>query len=428
MSEKSSLRTQLYSDFYGFWVKNYRIGIMAVIMIALLGISGLFSIPKESSPDIKFGIVMISTAYVGVSPEDMDTLVTTRIEKEIKSIQGIDTIDSSSSQGFSSIVATLKAEADTDKVVQEIKDGVSRANIPEDATDPSVAEIDTEAQRLFSAFLSTTETISRDALMEKAKEVQKNFEGKYSIESVVIDGGEKSELEIIVHGGKLEALGISPATIADAIRQYNQSFPIGKFELDTKEYDLRIEGDVESFESLMRIPISIAGSSPVPLGEFATIQRKWSNQSVERMNRDGSERISFVQLIFNKQPRESVFATAEVVRAVLDEQVKSFGPEWHLDYGYDLAEVIGEDYSNLGWNAVQTMILVFACVFFFIGIKESLIAAITIPLAFMISILTLNWMGLSLNFMTNFSLVLSFGIAIDLTLVIIEETTKKTKL
>ena len=93
-----------------------------------------------------------------------------------------------------------------------------------------------------------------------------------------------------------------------------------------------------------------------------------------------------------------------------------------------MAENISENYSNLASNALQTIILVFGCVFFFIGIKESLIAAVSIPLAFLISILTLNWMGLSLNFMTNFSLVLSFGIAIDLTLVIIEETTKKVRL
>ncbi len=136
----------------------------------------------------------------------------------------------------------------------------------------------------------------------------------------------------------------------------------------------------------------------------------------------------FVQLTFNKQPRKSVFSTAKEVRNLLEEQVLTFGPEWRIEYGFDLAEIISEDYANLGWNAVQTLILVFGCVFFFIGIKESLIAAISIPLAFLISILTLNWLDLSLNFMTNFSLVLSFGIAIDLTLVIIEETTKKTRL
>lgn len=166
----------------------------------------------------------------------------------------------------------------------------------------------------------------------------------------------------------------------------------------------------------------------MPLGEFATLKRTWKNTSQERMNQGENIDMPFVQMTFNKQPKKSVFSTAKEVRKILEEQVATFGPEWHIEYGFDLAEVISEDYSNLGWNAVQTLILVFGCVFFFIGIKESLIAGISIPLAFLISILTLNWLDLSLNFMTNFSLVLSFGIAIDLTLVIIEETTKKTRL
>lgn len=93
-----SLRDTLLSGFYGFWVRNYRIGIMGVVLIFLLGISGLLSIPKESSPDIKFGIISITTAYIGTSPEDMDSLITTRIEKQIKSIQGIDSISSASRQ------------------------------------------------------------------------------------------------------------------------------------------------------------------------------------------------------------------------------------------------------------------------------------------------------------------------------------------
>lgn len=366
---------------------------------------------------------------MGTSPEDIDSLITTRIEKQIKSIAGIDSIASSSRQGFSSIVVTLKAEADTDKVVQQIKDAVNLADLPTDATDPSVNEISTESQRLFSVFLSNTDkTVSRDVLLHRANDIQKKFEGKYNIDTVVIDGGDVSELEVIVHGAKMAALGISPAKVADIIRQYNQSFPIGKFTLDTKSYDFRIEGDVESFEALLQIPVNIADGGAVPLGEFATLKRTWKNTAQERMNQGENIDMPFVQMTFNKQPKKSVFSTAKEVRKILEEQVATFGPEWHIEYGFDLAEIISEDYSNLGWNAVQTLILVFGCVFFFIGIKESLIAAISIPLAFLISILTLNWLDLSLNFMTNFSLVLSFGIAIDLTLVIIEETTKKTRL
>ena len=117
-----------------------------------------------------------------------------------------------------------------------------------------------------------------------------------------------------------------------------------------------------------------------------------------------------------------------MVRSKLEQHRQELGPDWKIDYGFDLAAVITQDYRDLASNALQTIVLVYICIFFFVGLKESLIASLSIPLAFLISIMTLNFMGLSLNFMTNFSLILSFGIAIDLTLVIIEETTKKTKM
>ena len=213
---------------------------------------------------------------------------------------------------------TLTAEANTDKVLQQIKDGVSKTKLPTDATEPSVNEISTDSQQLFSVFLANTNRDTpRDALMKAARDIQKRFEGNYNIESVNIDGGEKSEIEVIVSGEKLDALGVSTAKIADIIRSYNQSFPLGSFTIDTKKYDLRIEGDIESFESLLRVPVSLSDGGSVPLGEFATIQRKWTNTAIERMNMGEYVDIPFVRLNFNKEPRKSVFETSSAVRAEL---------------------------------------------------------------------------------------------------------------
>lgn len=105
--------------------------------------------------------------------------------------------------------------------------------------------------------------------------------------------------------------------MADIIRSYNQSFPLGSFTIDTKKYDLRIEGDIESFESLLRVPVSLSEGGSVPLGEFATIQRKWTNTAVERLNIGEYVDIPFVRLNFNKEPRKSVFETSSAVRAEL---------------------------------------------------------------------------------------------------------------
>ncbi len=297
---------------------------MLVGLIGLLGISNLLSIPKESSPDIKFGIVQIVTTYSGVAPEEIDTLITSRIEKEIRSIQGIDTMESSSREGFSSIGITLAAEADTEKVIQQIKDGVAKAKLPTDATEPSVTEVSIDSQQLFSVFLANTnKDTPRDALIKTARDMKKQFEGKNNIESVTIDGGDKSELEVIISADKLQALGITTTRIAEIIRSYNQSFPLGSFTVDTKNYDLRIEGDIESFESLLQVPISLADGGSVPLGNFATIKRTWSNTNIERMNIGEYVDIPFVRLNFNKEPRKSIFATSDNVRKDIEEYMTS---------------------------------------------------------------------------------------------------------
>jgi len=219
---------------------------------------------------------------------------------------------------------TLTADANTDKVLQQIKDGVAKAKLPTDATEPNVSEISTDSQQLFSVFLANTNRDTpRDALIKAARDIQKRFEGNYNIESVNIDGGDKSELEVIISGEKLDALGVSTTKIADIIKSYNQSFPLGSFTVNTKKYDLRIEGDIESFQSLLKVPISLSDGGSVPLGEFATIQRKWSNKAIERMNMDEYVDIPFVRLNFNKEPRKSVFETSTSVRAAMEEYTKT---------------------------------------------------------------------------------------------------------
>jgi multidrug efflux pump subunit AcrB len=202
--------------------------------------------------------------------------------------------------------------------------------------------------------------------MKTAKDIQEKFEGKYNIETIKIDGGDTSEMEIIILGDKLEALGISTRTIADIIRSYNQSFPLGSFTLDTKKYDLRIDGNIESFEKLLSIPVSLTDGSYVSLGEFATIKRKWTNQTINKMNLDSYTDISYIQLNFNKVPGQSVFSTSRNIRQALEEYVTDLGPNWKLSYGLDIASIIISDYKDLADNAIKTICLVFLCIFFFI--------------------------------------------------------------
>ena len=140
-------------------------------MIIFAGISSLISIPKESSPDIKFGIISISTLYSGVNPQDIDSLITEEIESEIKDIDGIKKITSSSSVWFSSITVELQNGVSTRNVMTDIKDKIDSIAFPENAEDPVVTEVSSDNEVVFQAVLHAKD-VDNFTLIQKAKALQ----------------------------------------------------------------------------------------------------------------------------------------------------------------------------------------------------------------------------------------------------------------
>ena len=124
-----------------------------LFLIIVIGLSSVFTIPKESSPDIKFGIISISTFYSGVNPQDIDSLITEKIEKEIDDIEGISKITSTSAVGLSNIVVELRNDVDIRDALTDIKDRVDKVALPSDAEDPVVQEITTKNELLFEALI-----------------------------------------------------------------------------------------------------------------------------------------------------------------------------------------------------------------------------------------------------------------------------------
>lgn len=173
----SEIVSKLESGPLGFWVRNYRMSYLLILLVVLLGVSSLFTIPKESAPDIKFGIISINTLYTGVSPEDIDALITNKIEAEIQDIDGIDTINSTSSLGFSNITVTLATGVDTSDMLTKIRDAVDKATLPSDAENPSISEISSDTEMVFSALLSADPNLlSKDQLYNEANILSNKLE------------------------------------------------------------------------------------------------------------------------------------------------------------------------------------------------------------------------------------------------------------
>lgn len=206
----SNLQTTIQNisnDFYGFRVKKWRVTFLLMLVIVLLGASSLISIPKETQPDIEFGVISVVTPYVGVNPIDIDQLITQKIEDEIQDIEGIDSIDSTSSLGLSSVTLSLETDADTDQVLVDVTDAVDKVNLPADAEDPNISARSTSNTVMFQVLIYAPEQYySREYLKQKAFAIKQELEGQGAITDIDIQGTAEYERRVLVDQQRLETL------------------------------------------------------------------------------------------------------------------------------------------------------------------------------------------------------------------------------
>jgi len=427
--------------FFTFWIENYKVSFLFLFLIVVVGIISLLAIPKESSPDIKFGIISIVTPYSWVNPEDIDSLITEKIEKEIEDIDGISKISSNSSIWISSVSVELENWVSTRDTMTDIKDRIDTIVFPTDADDPIVREISTRNELLFEALIYSENDLWNFALTQKWREIQSALEWKSGISSIDLgwvwagldwaaSDSSDYDVEVLVSKAKLELLDISIASVSNTLRAYNKNTPLGNFTIWDLNYDFRFDGEFDSIRDLENTIIKWSGSSIVRLKDIAKIQKKYDQDVIKTLWFYDAKWFNYITLSFNKKKWDNIFEVSSSAKEVLEKFLEEtpWFENMRVKYSQDLWENIVEDYKNLWTTALQTLVLVFLTIFVFVGLRESMIASILLPLAFFITFMVLNAMWFSLNFLTNFSLVLTLWIAIDTIIVIVEWAAERQRL
>lgn len=442
MSRINELREKLTKWFFWFWVKQYRISYLFIFWIIVLWSIALANIPKESSPSIEFWMITISTVYTWTNPNDIDSLITDKLYKEVKDINWIDKIDSNSSLWFSSIVITLKTWANSKDVVNEVRNNVNRVVLPEDASDPVITEIDTDTKQAFSIFLyANDKNTSKSLLIEKATILKNNIEKIPSIESVKFaqwsldvavwsssSNWNEYDIEIVISPEKLKNSGLSIDSISSAIRAWNRDTPIWNFTVWDKKYDFRIEWKYNDAILMLDIPLQLTNWSYIKLWDIASIERIYKDKSINLIWNENIKSLPYVSLVVNKVEWSSIFSASNDAKQIVEETFKGDDFKgYNFVYWNDLADQIVDDYKELAKEAIITLTLVFVAMFLFVWFKDSIFATITLPLAFLSTFILLYYTWFTLNFLTNFSLILSFWIAVDTIIVIVQAASAKIR-
>ncbi len=405
-----------------FFIERWRITSLLVALIVLLGWGSLQSLPLESNPEVKIPIATVSTVYSGASPTDVEELITTPLEQELDDLDDVDSITSTSSEGVSVIVVQFEAGADLKDSVRELQDEVKKAQVrlPDDASESIVAEISLDDRPIINVSIVGNATTEEVAYW--GEQLQEELESISGVLEVDLAGVDKEEVQIFVDRGKLANLELTLGQVLSTLRSENMNFPVGSVLVDTLSYQVSFKGQLKTPEQISQVPILEREGQTIVLGDIAEVRRSLPlPTSSSSIYIPGEGERNAVSLSVKKQTGANVTEVADTVR----ERAEIFGEE-ELPTSFDAiitgdrSVFVREDVAILASSAMQTVLIIAIILFLALGVKEALLVGGSIPLIFLITFIGLSSLGFSLNGLVLFSLILSLGIVVDTSIIMIE--------
>ena len=399
-----------------FAVEHRTSVLVLLFIIALMGSLAYRATPKESFPELAIPIIAVSTIYPGVSPADVESQVTRVIEEDLSTISEIKELTSTSVEGYSSVVAEFDPSIDLDAALAKVREKVdlAKVDLPEDAEEPSIIEFNFSEIPVLQVNLSGEYGLVR--LKELAEDLQDRLETIPAVLRADLRGGLEREVKVDVDLSKMNYYGVALQDVIDAIRDENVNIPGGSIDVGDTKYLVRVDGEFEDPALIEDLVISIKDGRPVYVRDVAAVDFGFA----ERENFARMDDRSVVTLDVVKRSGENIIETAAAIRAEIAEMEPLLPPTTEVRITSDQSEDIEDMVSSLENNIVSGLILIVGVLFFFLGAGTSMFVAISIPSSMFLSFMILKVMGLSMNMVVLFSLILALGMLVDNAIVVVE--------
>ncbi len=396
--------------------------VLTIMLVMLIGgISAYISLPKESQPAIDIPFLYVVVTQSGVSPADASRLLVRPLETEMRNIDGVKSMRSTAFSGGASVVLEFDINFDKDQALQDTKDAVDRAgqSLPEDANDPSVNEI------TISEFGSITVVlygaVSDRALYQAGRDLRDELEGLSNVMDVDLSGDREEVLEVVVDLLKLESYNLTTTELFDALARNNLVVAAGTLDTGQGSFGIEVPGLIETAQDVFNLPIKTDGETVVTFSDIATIQRTFKDATVyTRVNGQPA-----VVLSVNKRLGSNIVELSEQVRELTDEIAKGWPVALQHSYMIDQAKTAIEMFGSLQSSVLTAVALVIIVTVALLGIRPALMIGLSIPLSFMMAFLFLQFMGMTVNMMIMFGLILTVGMLVDGAIVVVEYAERK---
>lgn len=404
-----------------FAIKRPVAVIVSLLALIIFGTSSLISTPLELTPSMSMPMLIINTIYPGAGPEEVDSLVTSRVESAIGNLTGLKTIQSISSENTSMVLIELEYGTDMNLANTDLQKKINMINnsLPEEAMDPMVIEMTLDSMPVIQ--MSALATGDMDLLTYLDDNITPEFEKLAGVAQVSVMGGQETYMQVRLSPEKLRQHNLDIASVAQMVAVADFSLPAGSIEQGGLTLALRGGVSYPSAEKLATLPITLKTGDIIHLSDIAQVgPAKKPASSISRY--DGSERVSI-----SITKRDSA-STKQVTQAAVD-AVARINAENH---GLQLSVTSNssDDIWESLWGVIQAMgfaiIISMVILYLFLGdIRASLIVGTSMPISVLVTLIIMSFTGMTFNMLSLGGLTIGVGMMVDNSIVVLDSCFKK---
>jgi len=406
-------------NFTDIFVKRPVLAVVVSLVILFLGLRAAMELTVREYPELQNAQITVSVVYPGADPQLIEGFITTPLEREIASADGIDFLTSQSVQSSSIITVNLRLDKDANEALTEISAKVSklRNQLPEGSEDPIIQLADgNSTAAMYISFFS--EQLSESQITDYlVRVVEPEISAIAGIEKAQILGAKNYAMRVWLKPEKLVAYNLTASEVFAEIRKQNVLSAVGITNGNYVKLGLSAATDLRDVDEFRQMVVSSNGDTLVRLQDVANVVLGADDYDTSAYW-DGQAGV-FIGLTV--RPNANLLEVMTEVRKVLPGIFKALPEGLEGEIGFDSTVYVSNAISDVKTTLVEAVIIVVVVIFLFLGsVRSSLIPAVTVPLSLVGALFLMYGMGFSINLLTLLAMVLAIGMVVDDAIIVLE--------